>query len=115
VERAIVVFAVILVVTGCAGTLGFMVFWLADKQIAGATDVLASIIAPLMLIALFITARHASLRPKGVTAEICALLAYIGTVAFFAALSWGELKMTAAVAGFTCVVYAVSLWRRVRA
>jgi len=42
-------------------------------------------------------------------------MAYIGAVAFFAVGFWDELERTAVVAGFTCVVYAVSLWRRVRA
>jgi hypothetical protein len=115
VERAILVFALVLVVTGCAGWLGCMVFWTASEGISGATDVLLLIIAPLILIALFVTARHVSLQRNGLPAEICALLAYIAAVAFFAVAFWDELEMTVAVAGFTCVVYAVSLWRRVRA
>lgn len=114
VERAIMVLALILLVTGGAGWLGCMVFWTASEGNSGATDVLLSIIAPLILIALVITARHASLRRKGVRAEICALSTYIGTVMFFTVGLRSDLDMTAAVAGFTCVVYAVSLWRRIR-
>jgi O-antigen/teichoic acid export membrane protein len=114
VERAILVFALVLVVTGCAGWLGCMVFWTATKEISGPTDVLMFIIATLILIALFITARHASLRRKELRAEICALAAYIGVAVFFAVGLWSDLDMTAAVAGQACVVYAVSLWRRIR-
>jgi hypothetical protein len=115
VERAILVFALVLVVTGCAGALGLMVLWTVSEEISGATDVLLFIIAPLILIALFITARNASLRRKGVRAEVCALAAYIGTVMFFTVGLRSDLDMTAAVAGQACVVYAVSLWRRTRA
>jgi hypothetical protein len=103
VERAILVLALILVVTGCAGWLGCTVFWTASDWTSGATDVL------------FIIARSASLRRKGVRAEICALTAYIGTVMFFTVGLRSDLDMTAVVAGFACAVYAVSLWRRMRA
>lgn len=113
-ERAILFLGSILMITGCAGTLGLMVFWTASEGISGTNDVLLSVIALLILIALFITARSASLRRKDSRAEICALAAYLGAVVFFAVGLWRDLNLTAAVAGFTCVVYAVSLWRRVR-
>jgi hypothetical protein len=114
VERAILVLALILVVTGCAGWLGCMVFQTASGWTSGATDVRLSVIAPLILIALFITARSASPRRKELRAEICALAAYLGAVVFFAVGFWRNLDMTASVAGFASVVYAVSLWRRIR-
>jgi len=91
-----------------------MVFQTASGWISGATDVRLSVIAPLILIALFITARSAFLRRKDLRAESCALAAYIGAVVFFVVTFWRHLDMTAAVAGFTCVVYAVGLWRRMR-
>jgi predicted membrane protein len=64
VVRAVMVLALVLAVTGCAGFLGLMVFGALRDGIrfSGVTDVLAMIIVPLIPIALLGTARHASLR-----------------------------------------------------
>jgi len=59
--------------------------------------------------------RRVSKRHKETSAECLLMGAYIGGVATWAAAFAYELEPTAVVAGFTCVVYAVSLWRRMRA
>ena len=48
------------------------------------------------------------------SAECMLMGAYIGGVGMWAALFIDRLEPTAVAAGFTCVVYAVSLWRRTR-
>ena len=59
--------------------------------------------------------RRTSKRHQGNSAECLLMGAYIGGVATWAAAFAYYLAPTAVVAGFTCLVYAVSLWRRVRA
>jgi hypothetical protein len=59
--------------------------------------------------------RRVSKRQKETSAECLLMCAYIGGVATWAAAFAYYLEPTAVVAGITCVVYAVSLWRRTRA
>ena len=59
--------------------------------------------------------RRMSRRHKENAAECLLMGAYIGGVATWAAAFAYYLEPTAVVAGLACVVYAVSLWRRVRA
>lgn len=59
--------------------------------------------------------RRVSRRQEIDAAECLLLGAYIGGAATWAAAFAYDLETPAAVTGFTCAVYAVSLWRRVRA
>ena len=58
--------------------------------------------------------RRVSRRHPEDSAECLLMGAYIGGVATWAASFANYLEPTAAVAGFTCVVYAASLWRMTR-
>jgi hypothetical protein len=69
-----------------------------------------------LLLALVILVSRRRFGRRAIDAEECGLLVtYFGVVAVFAVGFREELNTTAAVAGCTCVVYAVSLWRRARA
>jgi NO-binding membrane sensor protein with MHYT domain len=72
------------------------------------------IVFVLLMLALDLWRRVSNRRQEN-SAECLLLGAYIGGVATWAAAFADDLEPTAVVAGFTCVVYAVSLWRRVRA
>ena len=102
-----------------AGCMAILIVCVKEGVIGGRSYFMGSGVAVLIalgiVVGVLVLWRSVSKRHKENSAECLLLGAYIGGVATWAAAFAYELEPTAVVAGFTCKVYAVSLWRRVRA
>jgi hypothetical protein len=113
-ERRIHTVAALIAIAGC---LALLVVCVKEGVIERGPYFMGSPVA--VFVALGIVAgvlvlwRRVSKRHTEHSAECLLIGAYIGGVATSAAIATYYLGPTEAVAGFTCVVYAVSLWRRV--
>jgi hypothetical protein len=111
-ERGVLRASAAVVTAGCLSLVACFVFMLIVSEWGGARDVVNVSGAMVVWVILLWWVRRAQRRHRGMAAEPLAQAAYIGGVATWAVLFSSDLEPTAVVAGFTCVVYAVSVWRR---
>jgi hypothetical protein len=115
-ERRVCAAVSLLAIAGC---LALLVLCVKEGVIERGSYFMGSGVAVFVAFGIVVGAlvlwRRVSRRQKKDSAECLLLGAYIGGVAAWAAAFAYNLEPTAVVAGFTCVVYAVSLWRRMRA
>ena len=109
-ERGVQTVAAFLAISGCLAFLG-----LGVKQDVIFGRGVAVFVALGIVVGVLLLWRRVSRRHQESSAECLLLAAYVGGVATWVAAFAYDLEPTAVVAGFACVVYAVSLWRRVRA
>jgi len=107
--------AALVAIAGCLAILVVCVKEGVSQQRLRMGSEVAVFIASAIIVGVLVLWRRASKRHAENSAECLLMGAYIGGVATWAAAFAYYLEPTAVVAGFTCVVYAVSLWRRVRA
>ena len=107
--------AALIAVAGCLAILVVCVKEGVSQQGLRMGSEVAVFIASAIIVGVLVLWRRASKRHAENSAECLLMGAYIGGVATWAAAFAYYLEPTAVVAGFTCVVYAVSLWRRMRA
>jgi hypothetical protein len=114
VERAVLVAVAGLAAFGCLGLLGFDLYARASLKdvVVGLGVWQVTVAAILLWIAIVLVLIRVRKRLRSNAAECMLLSAYVGGVATWAVLLVGILETTAAVAGFACVVHAVSVWRR---
>jgi len=107
-------------VAGCLATVVLeavsLVEYLRGEQYSQPPDPVALFVAFGSIVGALIPWFRTFRRHREYSAECMLMGAYIGGVAMWAALlaAYHLLEPTAVAAGFTCVVYAVSLWRRIR-
>jgi hypothetical protein len=113
-ERRVYTAAAIVAIAGCLAILinhvtGYVIEGGNTPESKVAVFVALGIVAGMLVLWRLVSKQH-----KEIPAECLLMGAYIGGVATGAALYSPWLDRTAIVAGFTCVVYAVSLWWRIR-
>ncbi len=113
-ERSVLLASAALVAIGCLAVVALGVRSLIGDRGGSdrdAIDLLATILVWIPLLGWGLRSRR---RLRRVAAESLAMGVYIGGVAMWGLIVSTMLEPTAAVAGLSCVAYAVSLWRRVR-
>jgi hypothetical protein len=111
-ERKLLLASALLVTVGCVALVAYGVLSLsvdAELDARDAVDLSGTLIIWILVLWWGIRLRR---RYGDSAAEPLAMAAYIGGVATWGLLYSPFLEPSAVVAGFTCVVYAASLWRR---
>jgi hypothetical protein len=97
-----------------AGCLASLVEYSREEQYWQSSDLVVVFVAFGIIVGALIPWFRTFRRHREDSAECMLMGAYIGGVGMWAALFIDLLEPTAVAAGFTCVVYAVRLWRRTR-
>ena len=105
-------------IAGCLAFVGLMAWELAEyhrgQEYLRPPDTFAVLVAFGIIVGALVLWFRVFRRRQEDSAERLMMSAYISGVGMWAASFADLLEPTAVAAGFTCVVYAVSLWRRLR-